>query len=107
MPKKPLNGDTWFGTIEARQALLHAIAIRETVESLPINRTHALHIPAALFAAATVFGVYRIFDAVLFEVPAISNWNQVVDLYDEKPNGRDIDSFLMGRQVPIAILRSP
>lgn len=51
---------SWVNTVEARRALLHAISIYEITERLPFSRTHAIHIPSAVFTAATVYTAFHV-----------------------------------------------
>jgi hypothetical protein len=70
----------WPSNIHLRIALLHAISIREIVENLPLNRLHALHVPAAIFGAATVFSGHLICDKAEVRVPSIGNWKHLMEM---------------------------
>lgn len=105
-----LDAKTWFNTIDARRALLHAVAIHEIAESLPIGRSRAIHIPSSLFAAATVYCAFALAGASVVTVPYIAEWENVmaVDMNSTPdgpltPNsgtGSDVKDFLYGIHPP-------
>jgi hypothetical protein len=70
----------WPSNMHVRIALLHAISIREIVENLPLNRLHALHVPAAIFGAATVFSGHLICGQAEVRVPLIRNWKHLMEM---------------------------
>jgi hypothetical protein len=98
IPNSHLDVSIWLGSIEGRQALLHAVAIREIVETLPMNRIHAMHIPAAVFSAATVFGAYYIFDRAAIKIPKVEDWHEVIEFSGESTlvPSSDVAAFLLG-----------
>ncbi|KAH8654939.1 hypothetical protein BGZ60DRAFT_385546 [Tricladium varicosporioides] len=44
----------WAQGVDGHRALLHALAIHDLVETLPLGRSHAIHLPAAIFDAGTI-----------------------------------------------------
>ena len=105
--KKGRNGfdaRAWTNNIGARRALLHAVAIHELVESLPIGRSRAIHIPSSLFAAATVYCSFSLTGTSTLNLPYITKWEDVmaVDVAAGKnpiPNGLFTPSNLTGSDV--------
>ena len=96
----------WITTVDARRALLHAVAIHEIAEGLPIGRSRAIHIPSSLFAAATVYCAFALAGASVLTLPYIAEWENFVDVYmNLTPNGpltsssgtgSDVKDFLFG-----------
>jgi hypothetical protein len=64
-------------SINGRRALLHAIAIQEIVENIPVGRAHAIHMPGAIFAAATIYSVRCYLDLSSIIVPPVIDWHDV------------------------------
>jgi hypothetical protein len=103
---RTFDAKTWINTIDARRALLHAVAIHEIAEGLPIGRSRAIHIPSSLFAAATVYCAFALAGASVLTLPYVRDWENVMatDL-DSTPNGpltpssrtgSDLKDFLYG-----------
>ena len=68
----------WVNTEDAREALLHAVAIQEIVEQLPRGRAHVIHIPNSLFASATIYCVYCLGGLTAVNVPNVVDWQTVL-----------------------------
>ena len=77
-PKHSLEPSSWVATSSARGALLHALAIQEIVEQLPRGRAHAIHMPSALFAAATVYSVFALAGQPGVKIPSTVIWQDVL-----------------------------
>jgi hypothetical protein len=100
------DAKTWVNTINARRALLHAVAIHEIAEGLPIGRSRAIHIPSSLFAAATVYCAFALAGASILTLPYIPEWENVMALDPNlAPDGpltpssgteSDVKNFLYG-----------
>jgi hypothetical protein len=100
------DAKTWINTIDARRALLHAVAIHEIAEGLPIGRSRAIHIPSSLFAAATVYCAFALAGASVLTLPYIAEWENVMTVdMNLTPNGPltpssgtgfDVKDFLYG-----------
>lgn len=67
----------WTASIEARCALLHALAVRETVQDVSIGQSHAMHLPFAVFAAATVQTAFLRAGIQSLPVPSVIDWDAV------------------------------
>lgn len=67
----------WSQSIDGRRALLHAMAIQDLVERLPLGRSHAIHLPAAIFAVATVYSARCIAALPTIQVPRSILWEDV------------------------------
>ncbi|KEF54828.1 uncharacterized protein A1O9_09270 [Exophiala aquamarina CBS 119918] len=65
---------SWTETCDARRALLHAFAIRELVQNLPLGRSQAIHIPFAVFMAATIQAAFMATGAQVLAVPTRIDW---------------------------------
>jgi len=69
--------DDWTCSVNARRALLHAISIQDIAERLPIGRAHATHIPASVFAAATVYCAFSTVGQVHVLAPESIDWEEI------------------------------
>jgi hypothetical protein len=79
--KKVLTGFDvcqWATTNNARKALLHAIAIQGIVETLPRGRAHAIHMPSALFSAATMYATFSLANVHTVKVPSTVVWHDAL-----------------------------
>jgi hypothetical protein len=104
------DAKNWVNAIDARRALLHAVAIQEVAEGLPIGRSRAIHIPSSLFAAATVYCAFALAGASVLTLPYIAEWENVMALEMNSipsgpltPNsgtGSEIKDFLYGIHPP-------
>lgn len=87
----------WVSTSEAKRALLHAIAIWDTLQDLPLGRLHAIHIPASIFSAAIVYCAYCIVGVPVVQIPTVINWQYVMG-----GAGLDIDAAMrLGEDVQV------
>lgn len=80
MPLGVADLSNWPRTSDARRALLHAIAIQELIEDLPRGRAHAIHMPSALFAAATICATFCLGGVTNVNLPKLVAWDDVVSL---------------------------
>jgi hypothetical protein len=79
--RKFINLKEWTGTIGARRALLHAIAIWDILQDLPLGRLQLINVPASIFTAAMIYCAYCIAGVSIVQAPAVKNW-QVVTAAD-------------------------
>jgi hypothetical protein len=86
---------SWSHSIDGVRALLHATAIQELVERLPLGRSHAIHLPAAIFAVATIYSARCLAGFPTFTIPKSFAWQDVWRTSDT-PAG-DVNSFLRGQ----------
>jgi hypothetical protein len=68
----------WVSTSEAKRALLHAIAIWDTLQDLPLGRPHAIHVPASIFSAAIIYCAYCVAGVPVVQIPIVNNWHYVL-----------------------------
>jgi hypothetical protein len=79
--------DEWSCSVDARRALLHAITIQDIAERLPMGRAQATHVPASIFAAATVYSALSTIRQVTVVTPDSINWDEVWDCADHNMLG--------------------
>ena len=79
--------DEWSCSVDARRALLHAIAIQDIAERLPMGRAQATHVPASIFAAATVYSALSTVRQVTVAAPESIDWDEVWDCDDHNMLG--------------------
>ena len=72
-------GVSWALSEDARRALLHAIAIQDIVETLPRGRAHAVHMPASLFAASTIYAAFALSEVITIKLVNEVDWPMVMD----------------------------
>jgi hypothetical protein len=89
---------SWPTTPAARQALLHAMAIREIVEQLPRGRAHAIHVPSSLFSAAAVYSVFALGGGFVVKIPSTVTWPAA--FLDVRPN--EVNSPVYGNSAMMA-----
>lgn len=70
----------WAKSPNARQALLHAIAIGDTLQLLPIGRSHAFHVPSAIFAAAVTCCGFLLAGISSIAIPCQIDWQRMMSL---------------------------
>jgi hypothetical protein len=75
--KKLINLKEWTGTLGARRALLHAIAIWDILQDLPLGRSQSINVPASIFTAAIIYCAYCIAGVSVIQAPAVKNWEVV------------------------------
>jgi hypothetical protein len=93
---------SWAQTEDARRALLHAVVIQEIVEQLPRGRAHVIHIPASLFASATVYCVFSLAGQTSVSLPEVVDWRSaLISGYEEV----DIGELCEGRRETKRYLR--
>jgi hypothetical protein len=88
-------GAPWAGTEDARRALLHAVAIQDIVETLPRGRAHAVHMPASLFAASTIYAAFALSEVVTVKIVDAVDWKMLMD----DSSGNDFAVWDMKRYV--------
>ncbi|KAL6408732.1 C2H2 type zinc finger domain protein [Ilyonectria robusta] len=64
----------WAKSPDARQALLHDIAIGDTLQLLPIGRSHPFHVPSAIFAAAVTCCGFLLAGISIMAIPCQIDW---------------------------------
>ncbi|KAF2759843.1 hypothetical protein EJ05DRAFT_311899 [Pseudovirgaria hyperparasitica] len=82
-PHRDLDLIAWAHSSDGRRALLHAAAIQDIVEQLPRGRAHAIHMPSALLAAATVYCVFAIAGVITVRLPCVTDWKDALDEVDD------------------------
>ena len=94
---------SWVRSVDGLRALLHAMAIQDLVERLPLGRSHAIHLPAAIFAVSTVYSARCLAGYPTVTVPKTFSWQDVWEVSDlsdrtsESDSIRDIGMFLKNR----------
>lgn len=95
---EPINLSRWTTSVEARRALLHAIAILTLSEGMAIGRAYPAHLPACLFAAATIFTAHCRYGQQIITIPSEIDWdvvwNQSTTGDDSLPVSASSDSFV-------------
>lgn len=71
------NIKAWTRSAEARVALLHAIAIQDLAQRLHLGRAHALSMPTAVFASATIHYAFLCSDISELRIPTYYEWQDV------------------------------
>ncbi|OBT60758.1 hypothetical protein VE03_10869 [Pseudogymnoascus sp. 23342-1-I1] len=96
----------WAESEGGRRALLHAMAIQELVDRLPLGRAHTIHLSAAVFAAASIYSARCMAGKASVAVPASIRWEDAwgVDSahasFDDVPaRGNDTNVFMQGGYV--------
>jgi hypothetical protein len=93
---------TWSQSVDALRAVLHALAIQDIVEKMPLGRSHAIHLPTAIFAVSTIYSARCIGGFPSISTPKRFSWESVwgVELTDAaelntftNPD-KDMESFL-------------
>ena len=83
-------------SLSGRKALLHAVAIQQTVEQLPRGRAHSISMPSSLFAASSIYGLFSFVGQHNVRMPSSIEWADVVlaesDLHIENETGQYIQS---------------
>jgi hypothetical protein len=77
LSRREFNLRSWTETEDARRALLHAFAIRDIVQNLPLGRSHAIHIPFAIFMAGTIQAAFMADNTLELTVPSVIDWEVV------------------------------
>jgi hypothetical protein len=72
-------GASWALSEDARGALLHAVAIQDIVETLPRGRAHAVHMPASVFAASTIYAAFALSEVITIKLVNEVDWPIVMD----------------------------
>ena len=82
-----LNLKEWVNTFEAKQALLHAIAIWHGLQNLPLGGPNAIHVPASIFSAAIIYCAYCIAGVPVVQVPIVDSWQDIMSHDFESDTG--------------------
>lgn len=74
----------WLLSLPARRAILHAIKILELIQTLPVGVFHSIHLPSAMFTAATIFSVALMSSkhngqGCTLSIPKVVSWEEVWD----------------------------
>jgi len=99
----PVRG--WTGNIDARRALLHAFAIRDIIQGLPFDRSHAIHIPSTILAAAVVHAAHLMNSIQSVSMPEVIDWDVVWDHDDDNGALNTTNQINVSRQETAAFLR--
>lgn len=93
-------------SMPARKALLHAVAIQDLVARIPLGSTHDVHIPGAVFAAATTYAAFSLAGASTLTLPSTIDWDTVLSTDSngsseestlrQGTSTRNTDSFIAG-----------
>jgi hypothetical protein len=99
-PIKELHLRVWARSVGGLRALLHAIAIQDIVKRLPLGQSHAIHIPAAIFSAVTIYSAHCLAGSPTVVIPDPVQWQDVwsVEMSDNFPVFDSVVStFLRGK----------
>lgn len=67
----------WAMSADALRAVLHATAIIRLLNDIPFSRSHAIHIPAAIFASTMVLGSVYLVHGEIIHLPESFQWRDV------------------------------
>lgn len=67
----------WAMSADALHAVLHATAIIRLLNDIPFSRSHAIHIPAAIFASTMVLGSVYLVHGETIPLPKSFHWGDV------------------------------
>lgn len=67
----------WAMSADALRAVLHATAIIRFLNDIPFSRSHAIHIPAAIFASTMVLGSVYLVHGEIINLPKSFQWRDV------------------------------
>ena len=95
---------TWSQSTDALRSLLHCLAIQSIVEKMPIGRLHAIHLPAAIFAVATIYSARCIGGFPLIAYPKVVRWEAVWHVH--VPATQSTDDFVAQSMETDAYLQS-
>lgn len=70
----------WSQSSDALRAVLHALAIQRIVEQMPLGRSHAIHLPSAIFAVSTIYCARCIGGFPTISTPRNISWETVWEL---------------------------
>jgi hypothetical protein len=96
------NLAAWAQTADAFRAVLHALEIQDIVERMPLGRSHAIHLPAAIFAVSTIYSARCIGGFPTISTPKKFSWESVwrLDLTEAAQSNtfvspdKDMEAFL-------------
>ncbi|KAF4332799.1 C2H2 type zinc finger domain protein [Fusarium beomiforme] len=79
------------GSTDARCALLHAVAIQDSVNQLPFNRTNTFWMPMSIFAASVIYSLSRLSGMTSVSVPASVHWEStLIDQTNTRSSAQDV-----------------
>ncbi|KUJ14151.1 uncharacterized protein LY89DRAFT_784146 [Mollisia scopiformis] len=67
----------WSQSSDSLRAVLHSLAIQEIVEMMPLGRSSGIHLPAAIFAVATIYSAQCLAGFSLITTPKDFTWESV------------------------------
>ncbi|KAN0122900.1 hypothetical protein V8E51_001226 [Hyaloscypha variabilis] len=67
----------WSQSQDALKAVVHAFAIQAIVEKMPLGRSHAIHLPSAVFAVSTIYSARCIGGSPSISIPVSISWETV------------------------------
>ncbi|KAK5207551.1 hypothetical protein LTR41_006595 [Exophiala xenobiotica] len=71
--------NNWTKSVNARRSLLHAVAIQDLTERLPLGRSFAASTPSAVLAAATLYYAFCSQGQLEIKVPREVDWKMMPD----------------------------
>lgn len=87
LQSEALDIGVWARSAQSRVALLHAVAIQELSQKLHLGRAHAIGVPAAVFAAATIFCAFIETNIQELRAPLQADHKMAHDIYTESLQG--------------------
>lgn len=84
----------WSQSPDGMRAVLHSLAIQKIVEKMPLGRSSAIHLPAAIFAVATVYSARCIAGSSMITAPKNFTWESVWNVNDSGPTEPSTQAFL-------------
>jgi hypothetical protein len=80
VPDTKFDVDTWRGSHQARQAMLHAFSVLDLVQKLPVFMYNTLHLPSALYTAAILLVASIPSNSTRCQIPRYIDWKEVCEL---------------------------
>ncbi|KAF9766317.1 hypothetical protein IL306_001296 [Fusarium sp. DS 682] len=71
---------------DAKCAFLHAVAIHDSINQLPFNRTNTFWMPITIFAASVIYSLCRLSGLMSVSVPSAVHWESTLN---DQPNARE------------------
>ena len=109
---KGFDLESWACSVTGRQSLLSAIAIHDTLSSVPLGITPSTHLAASLFMGAVVYCGMLLSGMRTVSVPQHPDYESILMLHNENGNllhtvTDDGDlNFLRGAAVPQGVLKN-
>jgi hypothetical protein len=87
----------WAQSTDGLRAVLHSLAIKEIVEMMPLGRSSGIHLPAAIFAVATIYNARCLAGFSLITAPKNFTWESVWGNDSPEHADASIQTFLSRR----------